>query len=220
MAYDLEEQEQIAQLKAWWNQYGNLLIYASIAALVTVGAYQGWRAYRSSQVGAALALYEQLESAQRGGDHKKALGIADQITSRYSSTPYAAFAALAGARSAFSSGDIKAAETQLRWLVENAREAADRDFARLRLAGVLLDGKRYPDAMAQLEAKPVDSLSGLYAEMKGDVLVAQGRSDDAHAQYQIALDKSESGSTYRATLQLKLDALGTPATPGPAAGGK
>jgi predicted negative regulator of RcsB-dependent stress response len=93
-------------------------------------------------------------------------------------------------------------------VVENARRAELRDIARLRLAGVLLDEKNYAEALKLLEAKPEDSMTGLYADMRGDILVAQGKNADARNAYQLALDRSEAGSPYRATLQLKLDSLG------------
>jgi predicted negative regulator of RcsB-dependent stress response len=92
--------------------------------------------------------------------------------------------------------------------VDHARDEDTRDLARLRLAGVLLDEKGYPEALALLETKVSDSLAGLYAELKGDILTAQGKPAQARNAYQLALDKSESGSTYRATVQLKMDALG------------
>jgi predicted negative regulator of RcsB-dependent stress response len=208
MAYDLEEQEQLATIKAWWQQYGNLVMLAVTAALLTIAAFQGWRYYRQTQTVAALALYEQLERAQRGGEQKKAIDIAAQIVSGYGSTPYAVMAALASARLAVAGGDLAGAKTQLKWIMEHARDEDTRDLARLRLAGVLLDEKNHAEGLALLETKPADSLAGLYAELKGDILAAQGKAAEARNAYQLALDKSESGSTYRATVQLKLDALG------------
>lgn len=213
MAYDLEEQEQLAAMKAWWQQYGGMIMLAVTAALLTIAAYQGWRYYRSTQTMSALALYEQLERAQRGGEPKKAIDIAAQIESRYGGTPYAVMAALTSARLAVAAGDVAGAKTQLKWVMDNTRDDDIRDIARLRLAGVLLDEKSYPEALALVETKVGDSLAGLYSELKGDILAAQGKAAEARTAYQLALDKSESGSTYRATLQLKMDALGEPASP-------
>ena len=208
MAYDLEDQEQLAAIKAWWQQYGNMVVLAVTAALLTIAAYQGWRYYKQTRTMAALALYEQLERAQRGGEQKKAIDIAGQIVSRYGRTQYAVMAALVSARLAVAGGDIAGAKTQLKWVVDNARDDDTRDLARLRLAGVLLDEKNHAEALALLETKPADSLAGLYAELKGDILAAQGKSAEARSAYQLALDKSESGSTYRVTVQLKMDSLG------------
>ena len=208
MAYDLEEQEQIATLKSWWNQHGNLVTIVATAALLTIAGIQGWRYYRHHQSVAAVTLYEQMERAERGADYKKVRDIAAQIVDKYGSTPYAIMAALASAKAAFTSGDLAAAKAQLNWVMEHGREAEIKDLARLRLAGVLLDEKKYDEALNLLEGKPVESMTGLYADLKGDILAAQGKIAEARNAYQLALDKSESGSTYRAVIQLKLDALG------------
>ena len=208
MAYDLEEQEQLATIKAWWNQYGNVVTLAATAALLTVAAHQGWRYYRHTQAAGAVALYEQLERAERGAEHKKVRDIAAQIVGRYGSTAYAVIAALRSAKAAFSSGDLTAAKEQLHWALDHARDDEVKDMARLRLAGVLLDEKNYAEALVLVEVKPVESMTGLYADLKGDILSGQGRIAEARGAYQLALDRSESGSTYRATIQLKMDALG------------
>lgn len=208
MAYDLEEQEQIAEIKAWWKRYGNLVLLATTAALLTVAAHQGWRYYRHHQALSAITLYEQLEQAERAAEHKKVRDIAAQITNKYGPTVYATMAALASAKAAFLTGDLATAKAQLQWVVDNARDDEIKDIARLRLAGVLLDEKNYDAALKVLEKQPVESLAGLYTDLKGDILAAQGKHAEARSAYQLALDKSESGSAYRATIQLKLDALG------------
>jgi predicted negative regulator of RcsB-dependent stress response len=208
MAYDLEEQEQIAALKAWWKDYGNLVIAAVTACALTVGGWQGWRYYQSSRSMAAVTLYEQLDRAEQAGDHKKVRDIAAEITGNYGSTPYGAFAALSAARASFSSGDLAGARSHLQWVIDNVKEDEIRDVARLRLAGVLLDEKKLDEALKLVDVKPVESMTGLYADLRGDILLAQGRSAEARSAYQLALDRSESGSPYRFTLQLKLDSLG------------
>ena len=208
MAYDLEEQEKLDELKAWWNQYGGLIIAATTAALLTVAAFQGWNYYKSRQAVGAVTLYEQMGEAERAADHKRVRDIAAQIVEKYGSTPYAVIAALTAAKAAFVSGDLAAAKAQLKWVIDNAREDEIKDMARLRLAGVLLDEKSYDEALKLLETRPAESMTGLYADLKGDILAAQGKPAEARAAYQLALDKSEAGSPYRATIQLKLDALG------------
>lgn len=208
MAYDLQEQEQIEEIKAWWKQYGNLVVLGVVAFALAAAAFQGWRYYRQSQAVAAAALYEQLEEAQRAGDRKKVRAIAGQITGKYGLTAYGAFAGLSAARASFEDGDLAQAKSDLSWLVENARQDELRDIARLRLAGVLLDEKNYAEALKLVETKPAEPLAGLYADLKGDILIAQGNRAEARSAYQLALDRSEAGSPYRATIQIKLDALG------------
>ena len=208
MAYDLEEQEQLAELKAWWKQYGKLVMLVVAAFLLSLSALQGWRYYRNTQAQAAAALYSQLEQADQADDGKKVRAIAAQIVKQYGSTAYAVLSSLVAARHAFAGGDLVEAKARLQWVAENAREDEIRDLARLRLAAVLLDEKKYAEALALVEKKPVDSMVGSYADLKGDILAAQGKVAEARSAYQLALDTSDANSPYRATLQLKLDSLG------------
>ncbi len=208
MAFDLEEQEQLAALKSWWKEYGNVVMMGVAACALSLAGFQGWRFYQHSQATGAVALYEQLDEAERARDHKKVRDIAGQITGKYGATMYGAFAALNSARASFESGDLAAAKSQLQWVMDNTKEDEIRDVARLRLAGVLLDEKNYAEALKLVDAKPVESMTGLYADLKGDILLMQGRKAEARGAYQLALDKSEAGSAYRSAIQLKLDSLG------------
>jgi predicted negative regulator of RcsB-dependent stress response len=206
--YDLEEQEQIEEIKAWWKQYRALVILVVAAALITIAGMRGWSYYQNKQGLEAGELYTQLQGAAGANEPKRVLDIAAVITERYARTAYATFAALAAARAAFDSGDLASAKSRLQWVVDNARDAEARDVARLRMAAVLLDEKKYDEALKLLDTQHVETLSALYSDLKGDVLVAQGKPQEARAAYQAALDKSESRSTYRALIQIKLDALG------------
>lgn len=208
MAYDLEEQEQIAALKSWWKEYGSLVLTVVVAAALSFAAFNGWRYYRSSQAVAAVTLFEQLDQAERAADHKKVRDIAARITGEYASTAYGGYAALSAANASFQMGDLAGARAHLQWAIDNAKEDELRDIARLRLAGVLLDEKKHDEALKLLDAKPVDSLAGLYADLRGDILLAQGKPAEARKAYEAALDKSEADSAYRTVIQIKLDSLG------------
>ncbi len=208
MAYDLEEQEQLATIKGWWAEYGRLVIVTVVGSLLVVGGIRGWHYYRNSQATSAVALFEQQQRAERASDHKKVRDIATQIVDKYGATPYATIAALSAAKSDFDTGDLATAKTRLQWVIDNASEEEARDVARLRLARVLFDEKNMAEALKLLEIKHGDSFNGLYADLKGDVLAAQGKRQEARAAYLLALDKSDAASSMRQIIQLKLDALG------------
>lgn len=208
MAYDLEEQEQLDAIKSWWSQYGNFIVMAALAVAVAVAAYQGWRYYRQTQSVGAATLYGQLDQAARSNDAKRVRDISAQIVDRYGSTVYGGLAALAAAKAAFTTGDLEAAEKQLRWAVDHAKEPEQRDIARLRLAGVLLDQKKHDEALKVLDHKPVETYVPLYADLRGDILASQGKASEAATAYRAALEKSDPTSAYRQLVEIKLDALG------------
>ena len=206
--YDLEEQEQLDALKAWWNQYGRLVIVAVCAFLITIVLFLGWRSYRQQQSAGAAQLYTTLKTAVEEKDAKKIRDAGGAIVEKFPSTGYAALAALALAKANFESGDKAGAKVQLQWVIEHAREEEMRDVARLRLAAVLLDEKDHAQALKLAETKHAEAFDALYADLKGDILVAQGNRAEARAAYQAALDKSDARSAFRNLVQLKLDALG------------
>jgi predicted negative regulator of RcsB-dependent stress response len=129
------------------------------------------------------------------------------ITTQYPHTGYAVLAALLGAGIAEDIGDTATARVRLQWLVDNVRDPATRDLARVRLAAVLLDEKNYPDALTLLETQHAAIWDALYSNLRGDVLMAQGRRAEARAAYQIAIDKSITKNPFRALVQAKLDTL-------------
>ena len=208
MALDLEEQEQLSAIKSWWSQYGRLAMITVVGGLLAVGGIRGWHYYQGSQSAAAVTLFAQQQAAERASDHKKVRDIAAEIINRYGSTAYATLSALSAAKSDFDTGDLASAKTRLQWVIDKAREEEARDVARLRLARILHDEKKADEALKLLEAKHADSFAGLYADLKGDLLVAQGKREEARAAYQLALDRSDAGSPMRQIIQLKLDAVG------------
>jgi predicted negative regulator of RcsB-dependent stress response len=206
--YDLEEQEQIDAMKAWWRQNGRLVIVGVCAAAIAFGGYVGWRQYRLQQSTAAAEVYGSFRKALEQNDAKKIDEAAGTLTDRYASTGYAALAALAAARSAFDAGDKATARTRLQWVMDHASEAEMQDVARLRLGAVLLDEKKYEEALKLVETKHAESFDVLYSDLKGDILAEQGKRAEARAAYQSAFDKSDARQPYRNLLQVKLDAVG------------
>ncbi len=208
MAYDLEEQEQIAAMKDWWRRYGNLVTTAVLVVLVLVAGMQAWNYYRAQQSTAAATLYSQLDTADQSKEPKKVQDIAAAIASSHASTAYASMAQLRAAKSLASDNDLAGAKLRLQWVIDNTKEEEMRDVARVRLAGVLLDEKKLDEALKLAETKHNAAFDGIYADMKGDILTAQGKRAEARAAYQIALEKLDQRSSYRQLLQVKLDAVG------------
>jgi predicted negative regulator of RcsB-dependent stress response len=206
--YDLEEQEQIDELKAWWKQHGRLVIVVLAAVVVAAAGTAGWQWYKRSQSEQASQLYGALEKAVRANDLKQIREVSAQLKDKYGGTAYGPMAALAAAKASYEGGDAKGAAADLQWTIDNARDEDVIAAARVRLAGVLLDDKKYDEALKLLDSAHPDSFTGLFADMRGDVLVAQGKPVEAKAAYKLALEKLPAEGSYRAIVQVKLDGLG------------
>ena len=206
--YDLEEQEQIDSLKTWWKMYGNLVTGVVVAASLGVVGWQGWNWYQRGQAAQAAAIYGVLEQAALAKDGQRVKAVAGELTEKFSSTAYAPLGALVAAKTSFEAGDLKTAQAQLTWVAEHGKDEI-RDVARLRLAAVLLDDKAYDEALKQLEAAHGATFDARFAELKGDVLAAQGKKAEARTAYQAAVGKLDGKSdAYRNIIQQKLDSLG------------
>ena len=209
MAYDLEEQEQLAQLRGWWKDNGTTIAAVLLAVAVGAAGWQGWRYWQAKQASEAAALYDGLVKAMQAGDAKALRDSGGTLVESYPRTLYASMGALAAARFHFERGELKDARAQLQWVTERSPSEELRDVARLRLAGVLLDDKAYDEALALLGAKHAEAMAAQYAALKGDVLVAKKQPAEAKAAYQLAIEKAgEREAALRASVQLRLDALG------------
>ena len=209
MALDLEEQEQLAELKVWWKQHGRLIVAVIVAAALAFAGWQGWRWHQASQTAQAGALFDALAKGAQAGDAKAVRDAGGSLIESYPSTLYAAMGALAAARFHFDRDDLKSAKAQLQWVVERSSSEDFRDLARLRLAAVLLDEKAYEEALRLLEAPHAAAYEAHYAALKGDVLVANKQPAEARAAYQLALEKTPGqGGAFRDSVRMRLEALG------------
>ena len=225
-AYDLEEQEQLAELKAWWKQNGNLLTGVVVAASIGVLAWQGWNWHERNQAAQASGVYSVLQRAALERDTQKTKAAAGELVEKFGRTAYAPLGALVAAKALYETGDVKSAKAQLAWVAENGKDEL-KDIGRLRLAAVLLDDKAYDEALKVLAASHGTGFDARYAELKGDVLTAQGKKPEAATAYKAALAKldesakdgkgakdansmqsREANAPYREMLQQKLDSLG------------
>ena len=211
--YDLQEQEQIDDIKAWWAQYGKYVSAGVTALAIVVIGVQGWRWYQATQAQKASVLYQAVSQAARANEPAKAKDPATQLTDRYGGTAYAPRGALLYAKLLYDSGDKAGAKAQLQWVIDHAGEEELKAIARYRIAQIQLDDKQYDEAIKTLDARTDEAFAAVYADLRGDILAAAGKNADARAAYQTALAKLDAKSGYRGYVQAKLDALGGPIAP-------
>lgn len=206
--YDLDEQERLDELKAWWKRWGALAMLGVALVLAAVAGWRYWQGHTQTQSLEAATVYEKLTQSIAINDAKGARDAGAMLIDKYKSTAYAPRAALLLAKLNVVNKDLKSAQTQLEWAAANSKEPAIKDLARLRLAGVQLDQKQYDAAMKTLAGTHSDAFAFRFHDLKGDVLLAQGKSSDARAAYQAAFSAMQEDNPYRNIVELKLDALG------------
>jgi len=206
--YDLDEQERLDELKAWWKRWGNLVM---IGLAVAIAAAAGWRYWQNRAVTQSLeaaTVYEKLTQSLAANDVKGAREAGAMLIDQYKGTAYAPRAALLLAKLNVAGQDLKSAQAQLEWAAANSKEPAVKDLAHLRLAGVQLDQKQYDAALRTLSGTHSDAFAFRFHDLRGDVLLAQGKQADARAAYQEAFSKMQEDNPYRTIVELKLDSLG------------
>ncbi|ATQ76072.1 MULTISPECIES: YfgM family protein [Massilia] len=207
MAYDLEEQEQLAAMQAFWNKYGTMLMVLLILAAGSYSGYTWWKRQERVNAAEASGLYTQMQTAAAAKDNAKVQRIAGDVRTKYAKSAYASMTALTAAKSAFDANDLKAAKAHLQWVVDNGNDEY-KSIAKLRLSGVLLDEKAYDEGLKLLGTSFLPQFSGAVADRKGDILVAQNKIAEARTAYLAALATMDDKHPGRAVVQLKLEAIG------------
>jgi len=215
MPLDLEEQEQLDQLKAFWQKYRNLIIGVLTAALFAYAAYSGYQWWRNSQAAQASQLYDTMIVAISKSDKDQSLRAADDLQKQFGRTPYASMASLVAAKIASDAGDAPKAIEYLRWTAKNASNAGYEALGKLRLVSQLIEQgaeKDFAEADAILKDKPINGFEALWLERRGDWYLAQKNTAQAKVSYQDAWKKLDQAKEFpeeaRRLLKVKLDAVG------------
>jgi predicted negative regulator of RcsB-dependent stress response len=218
---DLEEQEQLAELKHFWNQYGNLISWALIAVFGAVAAWNGWHYWQNHQAGQAAAMYDEVERAAQSGDVTRVERAFSDMQERFGRTTYAQQAGLLAAAVLNEKGKPDPAKAALAWVAEKSSDEGLQAVARLRLAGMLMEAKAYDEALKQLTAGFPAEFAPLAADRRGDIYNLQGKKAEAKVEYEKAYKALGDGNDYRHLVEVKLAALGVdPRQAAPAQGPK
>jgi predicted negative regulator of RcsB-dependent stress response len=221
---DLEEQEQLDELKHFWKEYGNLITWVLIAVFGAIAAWNGWQYWQRTQAVQASAMYDEVDRAAQAGDAARVQRAFSDMKDKFGGTTFAQQAGLLAAKSMVESGNTEGAKAALAWVAEKASDEGYQALARLRLASVLIEAKAYDDALKQLSGEFPKEFDALAADRRGDVYNLQGKKAEARAEYTKAYKGLDERSEYRRLVEVKLTALGVDpqqlaAAPQPAASG-
>ncbi|MES2353470.1 MAG: tetratricopeptide repeat protein [Pseudomonadota bacterium] len=206
-AFDLEEQERVDALKDWWKQNGTYVYIGLAAIIIAIFSVTGWREYQTTHADQAAEMFAQFQKAAESHDPKKTQEAADKITNQFPDSAYAAQAVLAAAQQSVDGNDTASAQASLKWVVDKSKSTQLQSIARLRLAALLLDQKKYDDALKLLDDNKDAAFIFLTADLKGDINAAQGKIAEARANYKLAVEKAPAGSPAKQLTQVKLDML-------------
>lgn len=211
--FDLEEQEQLDRIKHFWNAWGTLISAVIVLVAGAVASWNGYQYWQNRQAVQAAALFDALDLAARTGDQARMEQAFGDIKGKYAGTVQAAQAGLALAKSLQEKGNADGAKEALRWVAENASDDGLKALARVRLASVLLEQKSYDDALKQLSGGVPPQFEAVFADRRGDILLAQEKRSEAVAEYTKAYKAFEEGIEYRRLVEIKLNALGVAPEP-------
>ena len=205
---DLEEQEQLDQIKHFWTQYGNAITWLLIAVLGGFAAWNGWNFWQNRQAVQAAALFDEVQGASQANDAERLKRALADMRASFPKTTFASQASLLAARSFQEAGDAASSREALQWIVDNGREPAYQAVARLRLAALDLAAGDFDKAMAWLNSPMPAAYESLAADRRGDVLLAQGKPEEARSQYEAAWRSMTEQAEYRRLVEVKLASLG------------
>lgn len=210
---DLEEQEQLDQLKHFWRQHGD---WISWTLIIVFGSIAGWNAFQywqRNQSMQAAGLYDEVERAAQAADLSKLEQAFADMKSRYAGTAYAQQTGLLVASSLAEKGELERAKAALSWVSEQASDDGYKAVARLRLAGLLAETKAYDEALKQLDAITLKEFLPLVADRRGDIHALSGNPAKARDEYQRAYAGLQDAGQYRRLVEVKLNALGVQPEP-------
>lgn len=205
---DLEEQEQLDQLKHFWNTWGTLISSLLIVVFGAVSAWNGYQFWQNRQGMQASALLDAVEGAIQAGDQPRAKQIFSDMQGKYAKTFQAGQAGLLMAKVQSDQQNTEDAKATLQWVADHAADEGYQSLARLRLVGLLVEQKSYEAALEPLSKKFPAEFDAIVADRKGDVLMLQDQKQKAVVEYTRAYKAFSEGTEYRRLVEVKLNALG------------
>ena len=205
---DLEEQEQLAELKHFWKQYGDIITWVLIAVFGSVAAWNGYQYWQGRQASQAAVMYDEVDRAVLSGDVARLDRSLADMKDRFGSTVYAEQAGLLAAKAYHDKGNMDAARAALSWVSGKASDEGYQSIAKLRLAGILLETKAYDEALKLVSGTFPKDFAALASDRRGDILLAQGKKNEAKAEYEKAYKGLDERAEYRRLVEVKLNALG------------
>lgn len=204
MAYSIEEEQEINQLKDWWKENSKTIIVAFILGVGGMFGWRYWQAHQAEQIAQASAQYDALiYSAQQDEQAKKA--NIEQFVQANSKTAYAVFALLDEAKKATEKQDFAAAEANLNQALTQSQDEVLTSIVALRLSAVQFQLGQLDNALTTLNQVKGESFNARKAILTGDIQIAKRDKVSAKSSFEKA---QQSGSQLEQQMaKMKLNNL-------------
>lgn len=205
--YDSVEQSE--RVKKWLAENGSGIVMGLVIAFGGLFGFKQWQNWDAAKQARASAEYQVLVEQLDEGNLDGAVGNFETLREDYASSPYAALAALRMAKARIESEQADLAVGLYRYAIEHGEPPPVRTIAKSRLARLQLD--LGDPAAARQTLATIGDTSGFesqLAEIRGDILLAEGDPEAAIAAYRDALAQLDTGIGNPVFLRLKLQALG------------
>lgn len=205
---DLEEQEQLDQLKHFWKQYGDAITWFLIVVLGAYAAWNGYNYWQRREAAQVAVLFDELERSVNASETARVERVYSDITDKYPKTAYAQQGALLAARYFHDKTKPDQAQAALRWVVDKGSDLGYQAVAKLRLAAMLMEAKDFGASATLLSGEFPAGFEALAADRLGDLAMLEGKPEQARAEFEKAYGLLDSTSPYRRMIEVKLNALG------------
>ncbi|HHF4336046.1 YfgM family protein [Haemophilus influenzae] len=173
MAYSIEEEQEINQLKEWWKENGKTIIVAFILGVGGMFGWRYWQAHQAEQIAQASAQYDALINSVQQDEQAKKANI-EQFVQANSKTAYAVFALLDEAKKATEKQDFSAAEANLNQALTQSQDEVLTSIVALRLSAVQFQLGQLDNALTTLNQVKGESFNARKAILTGDIQIAKG----------------------------------------------
>ena len=197
---DNTEEEQVEQIKKWWNNNGKQIIAGAVIGLGGIFGWNTYTDYKDNQSINARSLYLNYASDSSN------LGAYDKLTTDFSSSTYSDQAILLMAKYLFDAGSYTQALAVIKPIINNSSSVIA-NTASLRAASIHLQLGEHDQALSILDEQSEDGFSGLAYNLMGDIYLDLGNIIEAQKYYRLAINNVAENSNLTQLIQIKLDDL-------------
>ncbi len=213
MALDLEEQEQLDNLKNWWSKYGNWFSNLLLCALLATASWSGYHWWLNYQSAQAQEVNHKIDAALAQNKKDDAWQSAKLLVDEYPNSPHAIFGVLKTITELRQDKPEQSIQLIKRMLTEQKDDSPYKTLLMYRLSGLLFEQNKLDESLKMVQKTSVyaanPSWSALFNERHADILLRKGDAQAAIGYYQKVLEHANEikNQGLASLIELKLNGL-------------